>query len=234
MQILPSSGFKTDLLEFLYQYQDIPVALFVSGGSQINVVAEVFKTLVESGVVLSKLEVFLVDERWGVDKANTNYYQLTQAIGQEVISKTQAKFHPLPSASAVTKVASEYSQILDNTLNSRVVTLALLGVGADWHTAGILPHAKAKTELFMQHLAVGLTYDSEFTSNKFLERVTLGFKAIAAMQQVWVYATGEEKWPVVKELASPVGQVQADFCAKPAAFLATLQNIKVYSDLPPA
>ena len=92
----------------------------------------------------------------------------------------------------------------------------MFGIGADGHTAGILPESKA---VMSQDMAFG--YDTPTFS-----RITITPKVIERLDEVVVWVQGEEKWKVVKDLMSE----DINITKQPAQILKKVPLLTIFSD----
>lgn len=212
--------------------------LFVSGGSLLPKLQEVFYRLLDKERDYSHVEIALVDERYAEysHHADSNYSQLMQLTCVPDLVKQGMKFTPiLHEGKNLQETASDYDKYVEVKLAEEGTRkICILGVGADFHTAGILPHAYEKSAQFHTNNVVG--YDvSEISDsdNVHRQRITLTFKAIQSMSEVWLYAVGESKAPVINELETRLNSgnkvPDEELAAKPVLIGANLkQNLMLF------
>ena len=101
--------------------------------------------------------------------------------------------------------------------------IALLGIGPDSHTAGILPNENKdefdKTFL-SENLVVGYVNNGQFK-----ERITLTPKALEKMDSIIAYAVGENKHEALNNL-----KTKNLTHLYPATLLGKLQNVEIFTD----
>lgn len=216
-----------------------PVLIFVSGGSLLPKLQEVFYRLLDKERDYSHVEIALVDERYAEysHHGDSNYTQLMQLTCVPEMVRQGMKFTPiLHEGKNLVETAADYDRYVDDKLaDNSLRKICILGVGADFHTAGILPHAYEKSAQFYDNFVVGYNVDEISDSdNPHRERITLTFKAIEKMGEVWLYAAGTAKQPVLAEIekrASSGGKLsKEEISSQPALFFAGLKNLTVYSD----
>jgi 6-phosphogluconolactonase/glucosamine-6-phosphate isomerase/deaminase len=190
------------------------VLLFLTGGSSVVVganIAEILRKL-ENENLLQNLAVTLTDERYGpTDHFNSNFFQLNE------------KGFSLPGAKIVSILVDEdrnitvekFNKNLNEEFTEAEYKIGLFGVGADGHTAGILPESPAVSA---KDLAFG--YDTATFS-----RITMTMNAIKKLDEVVVWAQGKDKWKVLKEL-----QTDIDFTKQPAQILKKVPLLTIFSD----
>lgn len=186
------------------------VAWLIPGGSAIAVAVAASKLL--QGIPLENLTVTLTDERYGeVNHPDSNWRQL-YAAGFVLHGATLI---PVLHGSDIAATAKLFGTALKETFDITDYRIGLFGIGADGHTAGILPHTRAVSETELAH-----GYDA----GTFL-RVTMTGPAIARLNEAVVYATGEAKWPVLDQLETAV--LPDD---QPAQFLKQVPTVTIFND----
>jgi 6-phosphogluconolactonase/glucosamine-6-phosphate isomerase/deaminase len=184
---------QTDAEEFLYKELESAIeshnhiTWLVPGGSNIKLSANVFNRLGEDD--LAKLTVMLTDERFGEPgHPDSNDYQLAQA-GVDfskvehfpvLVSPTESLEETIANYSSQVKVAFEKSDYI----------FGQFGMGADGHTAGLLPHSPATQA---DGLVAGYKA-ADFT------RVSLTFHAVSKISEALVFVFGENKQQAVLNL----------------------------------
>ncbi|QQS19591.1 6-phosphogluconolactonase [Candidatus Saccharibacteria bacterium] len=188
----------------------------VSGGSCVAVQVDVMKRLREAAPdKLSLLTILPVDERFGRHgHENSNSAQMQKAGFKpekakwlDVLNKNQ------PMAETV----SYYAQLAEDAMAEADVVVATLGMGADAHTAGLLPESPALTDTVST--VVGYSW-SDFA------RMTLGVPMLLKINHAWVLAYGETKKESLKRLQRNAESVEH----LPAKILYDLASVTVYND----
>jgi 6-phosphogluconolactonase/glucosamine-6-phosphate isomerase/deaminase len=161
------------------------VVWFIPGGSSIPIAVEAAKIIREHPH--QNLTVTLTDERYGsLDHIDSNWNQLIK----KGFSLPQAEIYPVLTGDDRNTTTEKFNAFLEKVLVQRTYKIGLFGIGADGHTAGILPGTSA----------VGAdTFAHGYETREF-ERITLTPKAIALLDEVVVYAMGEAKWPTLAKL----------------------------------
>lgn len=187
------------------------VLWLVPGGSSIQIAVETAKIL--EGTDLKYLTVTLTDERFGtVGHENSNWYQLQQA-GFVLPSATLI---PVLEGQDRTKTTQAYADNLRAALAGNDYRLGFFGIGADGHTAGILPGSPA---VFANE------YAASYDAGNF-ERITMTENAIKQLDEVIVYATGESKWPVLDSLQDENKHIPE----QPAQLLKLVPKLTIFND----
>lgn len=187
------------------------VLWLVPGGSSIGIAAEVSKRL--AGRDLSGLTVSLTDERYGyVGHKDSNWRQLQE----QDFALPGARLQPVLTGADMTVTAQRYGDNLETFLGGCDYRLGFFGIGADGHTAGILPHSPA---LGVEGMAAA--YDA---GN--FKRITVTARAIKRLDEAVVYAAGQEKRPVLRQLQQenlPIEQ-------QPAQLLKSVPELTIFND----
>jgi 6-phosphogluconolactonase/glucosamine-6-phosphate isomerase/deaminase len=174
------------------RWADIPILLMLSGGSALNIL-EYIETEDWSNITL-----FLLDERYSVDNADSNFAQLAQFDWLTHVTESGAKF--IDSRVLPSEDLDSFTQRLADSLNNWLETnpggkkLAIMGMGPDGHVAGIFPYPEDPalfTKLFCSNKLI--VSHNVFGKNKFPQRVTTTFSFFDLLDKSYVYICGEEK-----------------------------------------
>lgn len=182
------------------KFFEVPSFLLLSGGSCIDV-AKALIELLPKNATLSQLTIGLADERL-VPKgdANSNEQQLRDAGVITAFENLKATFIPLLSDDAQTAETQANSTYEEKIKASEKIIL-LAGMGADGHTAGILPHASAEAfKLFSTDKYVASYQIPAESDNPFKSRITITMATLAFIDTVFLYVLGEEKLPALQSL----------------------------------
>lgn len=187
------------------------VLLFVTGGSGIKVAIALADTL--SKTDHARLVVMLTDERYGeINNPNSNWHQLLE-LG---FTLPNANLIPILDGNERKETKKKFNDNLKKYLTEEYYKIGLFGVGADGHTAGILPHTDAVNSL-------EFAYD--YTTPQF-ERITMTPKAIEKLDEIVVFMKGEEKWPVVENLKNE----NFSLTQQPAQVLKKVSLLTIFTD----
>ena len=186
------------------------VSWFLSGGSAIQLAVKVSAAL--HGTDAGKLSISLIDERHGpAGHADSNWKQLQDAG----FSVADARLIPVLDGSDLPSTAEHFSATVADLLQADY-KIAILGIGPDGHTAGILPGTEAVTA---KGLVVGYKTDQH-------NRVTMTVQALEQLNEAVVYAMGEAKKPTLQQLRDqdvPLDQ-------QPAQLLKHITNVTIFND----
>ena len=185
------------------------VLWLVPGGSAIKIAAKTSKRLRQP---LNNLTVTLTDERYGrVGHKDSNWPQL-QAAGFHLQGAT---LQPVLLGKNLTLTTKDYSQMLQTDIKNTDYSLALAGMGPDGHIFGIKPGSPA---IDTNQTVVGYDWEDYV-------RITPTPKFIKQLDEVVVYAVGQEKWPQFESLKKNL-----DPSEQPAQLLKQLKKAIIFSD----
>lgn len=186
------------------------VLWLVPGGSAIAVAAAVGNHLKDQP--LDHLTVTLTDERYGpVGHADSNWRQL-MAAG---FNLPGANLLPVLSGASRQETTKNFGLKLEKSLAAADYSIGLFGIGADGHTAGILPHSPA----------VNATTLTQSYKTENFERITMTPPAIGKLDEAVAFALGPNKWPVLNRLTDTIGIAE-----QPAQALKQVSKLIVFSD----
>ncbi|MFA6257940.1 MAG: 6-phosphogluconolactonase [Candidatus Paceibacterota bacterium] len=198
------------------------VLFFVTGGSSIAVgakVAELLRDNLEQNLT-KNLTIMMTDERYGpLDHKDSNWYQLIE----KGFSLPQARLLPILDGSDRVSTTEKfnknlYQELMENKDNK--YKIGLFGIGADGHTAGILPKSEVVSDTVeSKDLAYG--YNTPTFS-----RITITPKAIEGLDEAVVWVQGEEKWSVVKDLL----EKDINITKQPAQILKRVPLLTIFTD----
>ncbi len=187
------------------------VLFFVTGGSSVAVGVKVSELLKNSS--LKNLTIMLTDERYGdLGHPNSNWQQL---IDKGFILP-DAKLIPVLTGDSLVVTTEKFNKNLEQEFKNADYKIGLFGVGADGHTAGNLPNS---TSINSEELAFG------YGTVEFL-RITMTPKAIKQLDEIVVWAQGENKWPVLRDLEEKDIEIKN----QPAQILKTVPILTIFSD----
>ncbi len=188
------------------------VLWLVSGGSNVPITIDVMKTL--SGTPLHNLTIMLSDERYGaVGHPDSNAYQLNKSG----FDPKEASYLPVLTGQSLEVTADRYNGLLNEQVARHQIIIGQLGIGADGHTSGILPHSPATLvtdKLVTSYVATDFS------------RITLTFPALKQINLAFVFAFGEAKQPALKRLKDE--NVAID--DQPAQILKAIPQTYIYND----
>lgn len=187
------------------------VLFFATGGSSISVLSRVADFIKEYSC--QHLTILLTDERYGtIGHSDSNFSKLIEK-GFDI---KDAKIIPTLTGDSRDITTKKFIEVLEEEFKKADYKIGLFGIGADGHTAGILPNSIATES---KDLACG--YDTELFS-----RITLTFRAIEKLDEVVAFAQGEEKWEVLDDLQKK----DIDVKIQPAQILKKVPVLTIFTD----
>lgn len=188
------------------------VLWLISGGSSIDLAVQIQASLGNQDT--SKLTVALVDERYvQTTSSNSNIKKLLDAGFNQESSQLIPILQP---GLSLEETLSTYNQALTSLLKESDYSLGIFGMGADGHTAGILPGSPLVNE---STEVVGSYKAKDFV------RISLTPFGITQLNSVVLYVTGKEKWPQLSKLNQ-----QVDPNEMPVQLLKQSTSLTVYTD----
>lgn len=188
------------------------VLWLISGGSNIQPAVEVMTSL--SDKQTANLTVTLVDERYGpVGHPDSNWQKLLEAG----FKFRHATAIPVLTSKGLAETVSDFEAELGTAFQQSDYSLALVGIGPDGHTSGILPNSEA-TKVTGQ-----LTYG--YQGPDFM-RITTTFDAIQKIDIAVVFAYGESK----KSTLTTLRDQSVDLNEQPAQILKQIPEATIYTD----
>ena len=154
---------------------------------------------------LKSVQFFWADERCvPPDDAESNF-RVARELLFTPLRIPDEQIHRIPGeeppAVAAAKAEAEICRIAPlNSGGQPILNLILLGMGEDGHVASLFP---GEPETVTANTAA---YRVVTAVKPPPLRITMGYLAIAAAQQVWVLASGQGKEAALRESLSPTGQ----------------------------
>lgn len=149
------------------------VLWLVSGGSFVPIAVSVRNNLKNT----TKLTVTLTDERYGPPGHKDSNWQRLLEAG---FNFSNIQSYALLNGEKIAETTFNFDSFLKGRFDFHLGTF---GMGADGHTAGILPDSKLSDSQKLAEFYVGPDF----------ERITVTPKYIASLEQAIVYARGESK-----------------------------------------
>jgi 6-phosphogluconolactonase/glucosamine-6-phosphate isomerase/deaminase len=111
--------------------------------------------------------------------------------------------------------AKDFASVLSEQIKKADYAIGLFGMGADGHTAGILPNSPA----------VNAEGYASFYSTPQFGRVTMTFDAIKNLDEAVLYAVGEAKHKMLDKLEQDL-----ELSEQPAQILKKINRLSIYND----
>jgi len=187
------------------------VLWLVSGGSATHIAAEARNQVnIEE---LKRLHVCLVDERFvPVRDKNSNWERLASDGFDQMFTESHPIIKYNLDAQALT---SDYNQLITDILKDKnLYVIGLFGIGADGHTAGLLPGNPVMDSG---------DYVATFKGDDF-ERITITPKMIERIDEAVVFSMGTTKYDAIQKFIDDDDSIIA------TQVLKKIKNIRLYTD----
>ncbi len=188
------------------------VLWIVSGGSNIDIAVAIAKRLDQA--CARNIQACLADERFGqLGHADSNYQKLV------VAGWPLDKINLVPvlmDGADLEITARNYAQAIEQLFSSSDIIIAQLGIGADGHTAGVLPHS----------VAVESSKPVDFYKGPDFDRITLTLRALAQVHVAFVFAYGPDKQAALADLSTH----ETSLAEAPCQILKQIPSCNVYND----
>jgi 6-phosphogluconolactonase/glucosamine-6-phosphate isomerase/deaminase len=234
MQIHTSTNTDKDaarhINELLDEYRMRDVLLLFSGGSALSLLAHIDATMLTERGTISVL-----DERYTFDENVSNFSQLTKTAFFERARKQHVNvLDPRPTESEdLLDTARRFDLALKHwhITHHDGIVIATMGIGADGHTAGILPHPnnpETFTELFHHQTRCVKGYHVDQRVSPYQDRMTVtNTYLLRHVDHAVVYVVGEEKRSALEAVCTEHG----DLHKTPARILGSMQDVALYTDV---
>lgn len=182
----------------------------------------------------SGLTIVLGDERYD---QNPNHQTATWPVFEKlelfvILQKKGAKFFDILSGASLEEETARFSSFLEKAVADENFLLVSLGIGADGHTAGIIPLDDPqlfKSVYLNKGLAVGHAHGGAHPN-----RVTISPELIMKAGRVLAYAVGKDKKPALETLKNldqffPETEWSSQLHNYPALYL-TVKNAEIFTD----
>lgn len=167
-------------LESVINNVDKDTLLLLSGGSSPKLL---YKLITEKNLQVGA--VALVDERYGeVLHINSNEKMIKDTTLIDYLKSKEIPFYGILENDTMKALTDRYEKIVKDLFNKFSKKVAIMGIGADAHTAGIKP------DLDYDHSKYVVCYDDK---GLFGKRITLTFEALSCIDEFIVLVFGEEK-----------------------------------------
>ncbi len=210
------------------QQAKTPVLLLVSGGSALEILNHI-----EASVIDASLTLGVLDERFSQDPAINNFAQFmtTKLYADAAASGSSFIDTRLQWNEPIEKLAERFEATLKNwrAQNPSGKIFITQGMGADGHTAGIMPFPENPQlfgELFDQPEKWIAHYDAG-NKNQFPLRVTTTLSFLKTVDASIFFVFGEDK----KTAMDQVNSQSVTLATTPAGIVRQIRTIYVFTDL---
>jgi len=204
-----------------------PVLFLVSGGSGFDVLNEL-----SDGFFDTRVTVGVVDERFSTDPTVNNFLQLQKTeFYKKILAKGVSLIETIPqNGEAIEEMAKRFEGDLKawRTAHPDGVMVALLGIGRDGHTAGMIgnPDDKRSFQFMFEDDSVWVVGFDAGNRNQYPLRVTTTMPFLRKLDTVIVYAVGVAKKDALTAILAPTG----DLYKTPGRIIQELAHCLLYTD----
>lgn len=202
MQILVITDYEKAIeraKEILYEKVNRKTVLFLSGGATPK---SLYASLAKD-TIIRPVAVGMIDERYGKKLHEESNELMMQESGLlEYFAKQHIPFYPiLHNNLSREKAASEYDKTTRDLFFHFHKSVAVMGIGSDGHTAGIIPNRKNFIDPLFdrenKQVFVGSYHD---TKSKYKERISMTFAGLSLIDYFIILAFGKEKKHALQQL----------------------------------
>ena len=207
-------------LELLLKTVDKDTLLFLSGGTSPDLLYQ----LIARDKKLRPGAIALIDERYGLPMhENSNEKMITDTGLVGYINNEGIAFYGVLKAGDMEKATDQYEQIVRDLFKKYSKKIAVMGIGADGHTAGIKPG------LDYDHSRCVIAYND--INGHFGKRITLTLEALNEVNEFIILIFGEDKRGAFEKMFKEQNQVKlpAVFFTKTSARVTLLTDINLDS-----
>jgi len=234
VQILSSTHPDIDaarrINELLDEYRTRDTLLLFSGGSALSILAHIDTTALHERDTVSVL-----DERYTFDENNSNMSALIANPFWERARKQHVQvIDPRPDEGEdLLDTAQRFDLALKHwhITHHDGIVIATMGIGADGHTAGILPHPhnpETFNELFHHQTRCVKGYHVDQRVSPYQDRMTVANTYLLRhVDHAVVYVVGEEKRSALGAVYAEKGELHKT----PARILGSMQDVALYTDI---
>jgi 6-phosphogluconolactonase len=173
----------------------------LAGGQTPRALYQLLATEFRARIAWASWEMFFGDERCVPPYHPASNYAMVASALLAHVSVPERQVHriagELPPDQAAREYESELRQVLATGISSPSLDVALLGVGADGHTASLFPGSPALDE--RERWVVPVVGPPMFSPR---ERITLTLPVLNGAREVYFLCSGHEKHSVVEAILS--------------------------------
>ena len=221
---------KESLNDELAKTDDSAILLLLSGGSTLKLLPDINTKLFGP-----RLTISILDERYSKEPNINNFAQLQNILFYKEALQKGSFFidTKVTDEETLEGLAQRFEATLRNwkKANPQGKIIATQGIGADGHTAGIMPYPENPDlfkNLFEDKEKWVVGYDATLSKNQYPLRVTTTFPFLRSIIDVTiVYIAGEEKKAALQKVMSEDGSL----AETPARIIKEMKSVRLFSDI---
>ncbi|OGZ61845.1 MAG: hypothetical protein A2932_02565 [Candidatus Spechtbacteria bacterium RIFCSPLOWO2_01_FULL_46_10] len=176
-------------------------ALFLSGGSVMDGYPYLVEWLEKNPTLAKNLIIAMVDERYDQNPQHKDSNAYQAEMKSAIMSRARelgASIYTSLTADTFENDGEKYNSAVKRIFKETDAQFAVMGIGADGHTGGILPMDDKRYE----SLFTGNSYAVaiEYPQSQYVRRITITPYAIKQLDFILVIAQGENKREVITRL----------------------------------
>ena len=234
----PASAAGTYINDLLSTNLGRPVLLMLGGGSSRNVLP-----FINPEYLTPELTVTVTDERFTDDMGENNFdilqttefYQNLMSVDSYCINTSvvggEIAYEEYSNSEGAAIMAARFEKHIHDWINEfkTGIIIGLFGMGADGHTAGVVPGLYDAAEFNNRFLGEHDTATVEMPADNeaFPFRVTTTLSFMKKIQYPLFYLTGESKKPALQKAIDP----DTDLADIPARIMLDMQSPVIFTDI---
>ena len=187
--------------KLLYEMVSKTSVLFLSGGSTPKVLYEILakEQKLSAGAVAMVDERYITSSEFRVQSSESPIANETM-IGQtgltQYLAEAKIRFYSILENKEIEDTAKDYDETVRFLFSYFQKSVAVLGIGADGHTAGIPAIEEISQKILDDKSSLVSSYEDEESFYK--KRITLTFLGLSKLDQVIVLVFGKDKKKALK------------------------------------
>lgn len=219
-----ASKFITELLS-----TNRKTLLLLSGGSAVGIYSEIKDQISK----IKNTSFAQVDERFQPAKdEDINATQIEKTGLWAVCGKKNIPYYLVSQEGTLEEAAEKYNQTISKLFKEYTYKIAILGIGEDGHTAGLLPGYKKAwvRDKFVVGYEISHRQENAMAlscPDIIRQRITLTPKALQKLDQAIVVASGEQKREAIRKIKD---MKIKDIDKYPAVLLHRIKKVDLFTD----
>lgn len=161
--------------------------ILLSGGSALNIYNILADKIRKFPIHVYRLAFAQVDERFQPQNSeDTNSHQIEKTGLLSLLKEKNIDFYPIPQIGSLEEASQKYDKTISKLFYEYDNKMAVLGIGEDGHTAGLLPGFQSAWD--KTQFVAGFK-----NSGQFKKRLTITPKAIKLLDYALIAVKGEVK-----------------------------------------
>jgi 6-phosphogluconolactonase/glucosamine-6-phosphate isomerase/deaminase len=200
------------------------VSLFLSGGSSIKLYVRLTEWLRTVCLKPEQLVLAQVDERFKPENIMDINSEVIAGTGLwDACREKNISYNLISQDNDLVHSSDNYNRDVAQLFTGKYMRIAVLGIGQDCHTAGLLPG-------YENDWNTGKMVAGYKNNGLYCQRVTLTLKALKLMNHVFVAVVGDDKKNAI--LASLNAINTHNIGKYPAAVIQQVEKTDIYTDIP--